>query len=161
MSTKAQIHYFTLSDEQRKEEKLQWFSENRLKDISFENIKPDKNHNWINLADNDFESLVPLCSKDAKSGKNKEAIFELFSLGIATNRDEWVYDLNKDTLKKKIDFFSKFYETEKKRWTNSSKNIQINDFVNRVIKWTEELENYLKKGISLSFQNGRIKNIFL
>jgi predicted helicase len=38
---------------------------------------------------------MPLCSKEAKLGRESEGtIFELFSLGVVTNRDEWVYDFN-------------------------------------------------------------------
>jgi predicted helicase len=33
------------------------------------------------------------------------AIFKIFSLGVATNRDEWVYGRDKDNLQKKVQHF--------------------------------------------------------
>ena len=36
--------------------------------------------------------FITFVDKDVKAGKSKEAIFELFSIGVVTNRDEWVYD---------------------------------------------------------------------
>jgi len=59
--------------------------------------------------DNDFDDLLSLANKEtklAKSQKEKRAVFKLFSLGVvATNRDEWVYDIDKDNLLKKVDYF--------------------------------------------------------
>jgi len=154
------IYYATMQDEWIKEQKLQWLAENPLKEISFTHVQPDKNNNWINIADNDFDSLLPLADKAVKLGKSKKALFELFSLGIASNRDEWVYDFEKNNLKNKVQFFCSFYEDEKKRWQLSEKSIPINDFVDRTIKWTEELEAHLKKGTPLGFIENNIRTGF-
>ena len=48
-------------------------------EIDFERIQPDKNHNWLNIADNDFEELLPLANKEtkrAKSQKEERAVFK-------------------------------------------------------------------------------------
>jgi predicted helicase len=154
----CKIYYFTLEDEQTKTEKLEWFKNTKLQAIDFQLIKPDKNNNWINLADenNGFDDLIPVCSKDAKLGKGGNAIFELFSLGVATNRDEWVYDFNKENLAKKVKLFCEVFEKEKIRWQKSDKTQKTNDFVDRSIKWTEELENHLVRNSNLSFDDSFI-----
>ena len=154
MKNKAKIFYFTLTDEMRKREKLDWFSENRLKDIPFETIHPDKNNNWLNLTDNDFETLLPLANKKTKLSKNineEQTVFKMYSLGVVTNRDEWVYDFNKNNLENKVKFFCEFYENEKTRWLISTKSKKLNDFVDRTIKWTSELENHLIRKSKLKF----------
>jgi predicted helicase len=157
---KAQIHYFTLQDETRRLDKLEWLRNNPLKTIDFERIVPDEKGNWLNITDNDFEDLLPLASKDVKGNKQgvefDKAVFKLFSLGVVTNRDEWVYDFNEKDLEKKVRFFCEFYEKEKIRWQESDKSMPMNDFVNRTIKWTEELENHLKRGHDLSFSSERV-----
>ncbi len=61
--------------------KLDYLQTHRFEQISFEKISPDKNNNWINLADNDFDSLLPLADKEVKLGSKQEAIFELFIFG--------------------------------------------------------------------------------
>ena len=158
--SKAKIFYFTLRDEQRKEEKLDWFRNTRFQDIPFERITPDENGNWINLADTDFKTLLPLANKQTKLAKTKaqeNAVFKLFSLGVVTARDEWVYDFNKRNLEKKVKFFCEFYEKERARWEKSDKKTRLNDFVDRTIKWTEELEAHLERGSKLHFNKKFIR----
>src|SRR5690606_16783385 len=81
---------------------------------------------------------------------------ELFSLGVVSNRDEWVYDLEARNLKRKITFFIDCYNKETNRWHISEKNIRTNDFVDRSIKWTSELENAMVKNIKLSYNEKNI-----
>ena len=157
----AKIHYFTLKDETPRKDKLDWFRDNALSKIELQRLHPDEKGNWLNITDNDFETLLPLASKEVKGNKAgpefDKAVFKLFSLGVVTNRDEWVYDFDKDNLEKKVRFFCEFYEREKIRWQASNKTMPINDFVDRTIKWTEELENHMKKGSKLSFENNRFR----
>jgi len=136
------IRYVALEDEWLKEKKLTWLNENPLRSISFEHIRPDKDNNWLNLADNDWDSLLPICSKEVKAGKGKKAIFELFSSGIVTARDEWVYDFSKENLKHKVLYFIDKY----------------NDFIDKnnlswkpTIKWSASLKTHFKKQIKLFF----------
>ena len=61
------------------------------------NIRPDKNDNWLNQSNPDFEKLIPLAdraTKLAKTPDEEHAVFGLYSLGVVTNRDEWVYDFD-------------------------------------------------------------------
>jgi predicted helicase len=153
----CKIEYIAMEDEWRKEEKLHWFTEHPIEKIEFENVVPDKNNNWINMVENDWENLIPVASKDVKTGKGDGAIFKNTSLGIATNRDEWVYDYNEDSLGKKISFFANKFNSEVTRWFESDKSQATNDFVSREIKWTEELESQLKKKTNLKFSEIHIK----
>ncbi len=139
------IQYFTLTDEMRKEEKLQWFAENSLKEIPFTHIQPDKNNNWINIADNDFETLLPLADKNVKQGKSKKALFELFTLGVVTARDEWVYDFNKGNLENKVNFLIDTYNKDLKKHKGKEKS-DIRNLVDYSIKWSRAVKNDLQKG---------------
>jgi len=47
------------------------------------------------------------------------------------------------------------------RWNGSPKKIAINNFVDRKIKWTSELESYLKKGTKISFDNTKSLKLFI
>lgn len=60
---RAKIFYFTLQDEQTKEEKLDWFERARFEQIPFDHITPDQRANWMNLTDNDFDSFLPLIAR--------------------------------------------------------------------------------------------------
>ena len=153
-----QVFYDEVKDYAKADEKSQWLSFRRIRNIPFEYLRPDKKNYWINIPDNDFESLMPLCKKNVKLGRCEEALFELYSLGVVTARDEWSYDFTRKSLKDKTKFFIKFYNNEIIRWKKSKKNIPLNDFVDRTIKWTQELESHLSKQHTLSFND---KNIIL
>jgi predicted helicase len=149
------IFYTRRPEMETAREKLHFLATTKFKDLPFEHIQPDKDHNWINLAENEWDDLLPIASKKVKLAKDNiddEAIFKLFSLGVATNRDEWVYDINLHNLQKKVQFFSAIFEKEKDRWNKSDKTIPINDFVDRIIKWTSELEEHLIKSSNLEFK---------
>lgn len=152
------IEYTALDDFWRKEEKLAWFAENNLQEIEFDNINPDKNNNWLNLSDNDWDSMIAVCDKNVKLGKKEEALFELFTLGTVSNRDEWVYDFDKNELKKKIKFFEEKYNTDLQELSNQINKENINDLLKTSpIKYTRDLKKDLLKKKKLVIDNNEFR----
>lgn len=150
----CKIFFNCVDDYLTSEAKKAYLRDNHIKDLPFNHIQPDKHHNWINLIENEWDDLLPVASKEVKLAKDNvedKAIFKLFSLGVITARDEWVYDFDVQRLKNKIKYFCKFFENEKDRWNKSDRKAAINDFVDRTIKWTSELEDHLTKGSTISF----------
>ncbi|WP_072016187.1 type ISP restriction/modification enzyme [Leptolyngbya sp. KIOST-1] len=143
---KAKIYYFTLQDEQTKEEKLEWFEQTRLEQIPFEHVTPDRKHNWVNLTDNDFDDFLPLLDKDVKGGSSNKAIFVLFSRGLETTRDDWVYDLDKENLTGKTKYLSEKY--------NSSIEARKKDIS---IKWSSSLDSYFEAGVKSDYSQNFIR----
>ncbi len=145
----CRIEYTALDDFWKKEEKLAWFTENDLPKIEFDNITPDKNNNWINISDNDWETLLPICDKNVKDGKIGSSIFGMFSNGIMTDRDEWVYDFDRKNLVNKMTFFIETYKNNlgKKEY----------DFT---IKWTETLKRYFASNTKNDFEEKKIVNAY-
>jgi predicted helicase len=139
---RCRIEYISVDDFWRKERKLEWLCDSPLKEISFERITPDKKHNWINQSDNDWDSLLPLIDKRVKSGDSERAVFKLFSRGVATQRDEWVYDFDKKNLESKVRYLVKVY-------SSSLKDINFSDKFK--IKWDRELDKYAQRNISKQF----------
>ena len=134
----CRIHYVALNDFWRKEQKLQWLSDNPLRKISFDIIRPDKNNNWIHLADNDFDELLPLVG-------TPQSLFGFSSLGVSTNRDEWVFDIAKENLMAKIKYFVENYTQQ------LVSGIVENEFLDYSIKWSDSLKNILRRKDSLFF----------
>ena len=155
----AQIFYARRPEFELASEKLEFLRTTKFADIKFDHILPDKHHNWLNLAENNWDDLIPIANKATKLGTGREkqqAIFKMFSLGIVTARDEWVYDESVDNLKCKINFFFDTYDSENKKWNQSDKKVATNDFVDRTIKWTSELEAHMAKGTKLEFNQDKI-----
>lgn len=155
----CKIYYNAIEDYKKAEDKKEYLVANKLEKLSFVHVIPDKKNNWLNVIENDFEKLLPLASKETKlatSPNQEKALFKLFSLGVVTARDEWVYDFNESKLINKVKYFCGIYEKEIDRWRKSYEKTEINDFVDRTIKWTSELEDYLMKGVKLVFNQKNI-----
>ncbi len=143
------IYYASMEDEWRKEAKLQWLSENPLQQISFKHIQPDKNNNWINQSDNDFDDFIQLASKEGKTGKTSKLLFQIYSTGINSGRDEWIIDNNKSTLEKKMEFYISEY----------NKNDAATIDYDQNIKWSRNIKEKLKKGKKEEFNKDKIVRI--
>jgi predicted helicase len=129
------VYYNAIDDYIDADEKKKYFSSQKFRDLGFTHLKPDNNGNWINQSDNDFESLLSLFDKDVKSGKKQEALFKLFTIGVVTNRDEWVYDFSDLVLIEKINLMIGVY------------NLCIQDkTMDNSIKWSSSLECHLQSG---------------
>jgi len=155
-ASSCKIHYVRRPELEIAADKLAFLRMSKFQEIDFDRILPDKSHNWLNIAENDFEDLLPLANKEtklAKSRKEERAVFKLFSNGVVTARDEWVYDFNGDNLIEKVKFFCNFYQQEHMKWEKSDKKLPINDFVDRTLKWTSELETHLQKCSKLEFDS--------
>ncbi|MCE2904221.1 MAG: N-6 DNA methylase [Anabaena sp. CoA2_C59] len=140
------VYYNEIDDYINADEKKKYFSSQKFRDLGFTHLKPDNNGNWINQSDNDFESLLPLVDKDVKAGKGEKAVFKLFSRGVETTRDEWVYDFNQSVLMEKIKNMIEIY------------NLSIeNKNMDNYIKWSSSLESYFNNGIKAIFNQDLIK----
>ncbi|MDD1449293.1 hypothetical protein MEN98_25000 [Dolichospermum sp. ST_sed8] len=144
----CQIFHIRRPDFDTASEKLKFLSQTKFNQIPFEHITPDKNYKWINQSDNDFETLLPLIDKDVKAGKGEKAIFKLFSSGLKTQRDEWVYDLSEEYLANKMKFFVEIYQNQFEK--------QPEEELSKQIKWDEDLKNYFKRGIKKEFDEKSI-----
>ncbi|MCC2609081.1 Eco57I restriction-modification methylase domain-containing protein [Neorhizobium petrolearium] len=99
------IRYDAVRDYAKSDDKRTFLSATPLSRRTFTIVTPDKNGNWIDLAENDWESFIPVADKRTKTAKTagqERAIFRLFSLGVVTARDEWVYDHDQDRLAGKV-----------------------------------------------------------
>jgi len=109
--------FYKIAPQGSGEDKLAWLGSlnddgKTFAEIGFDEIVPQAGH-WIENPDVEFTLEVPIASKDEKSskrGSGKRAIFKLFSLGISTNRDGWVYDFEDSVLLRKVRMLKKIYD---------------------------------------------------
>ena len=146
ISLPCKIFYKSLIDIDTKTKKFDYLNENKFKSIDFNHVVPDKENNWINQINNDFDSLVNLI-EDVKS------LFNKYAIGVNTARDEWVFGFQKRTLSKKMNYFIKKYK--------NLLNLSYKEaFYDLSIKWSEQLKrNFIQKKFS-DFDNHKIINVF-
>ena len=94
----CRIHYRDIGDYLTREEKLEALSNAvSIKGFSdWQTITPNKHHDWIDQRSDVFSEFYPLGTKEAKAGKADDAIFRLYSRGLATSRDTYVYNFSRD-----------------------------------------------------------------
>lgn len=175
--SKKTIYYHRVPESWTKTEKLAFLDATKSANkVDWQELYPDTKHTWLTEGlhiEFDSHTFLPLGTKDAKAGRFAldKAIFKLYSLGVATNRDEWVYDFNALNLTEKMKAFSQNYNSEVFRVGQEktdpafpkSKEAQItyiNRFVNNkpaFLKWTDRLKEALLKGQTLKYDTGQVR----
>ena len=137
------VFYNATDDYLRSPKKVDYVKNASLKELDFDEIQPDSSGNWLNQSNSDFGRLIPLADRQtklARSRADERAVFGLYSLGILTARDEWVYDFNSNVLTNKVKEFCETYQREMHRYSvGKTDGTSVRDWVDRSIKWTSEL----------------------
>ncbi|MEP1209964.1 MAG: type ISP restriction/modification enzyme [Rhizobiaceae bacterium] len=103
----ANIFYARRPEMDTADDKLSFISTTSASSVHFEHIRPSIRGNWINHIVNEWEDLIPVGTKAEKSGKKgskDRAIFQTYSTGIMSGRDDWVGDFNEKILKTKVQY---------------------------------------------------------
>jgi predicted helicase len=151
---RCRIFYARRPELETAEEKLAWLGQSRLATLKAEEIRPDSKANWLNLTHNDFDQLIPIASKEVKAGiRGARAVFEQFSLGVVTNRDEWVYSDSEKELAEKIKHLVHAYGQVSKKRPNATDGTNFSSDV----KWTRHLKRQAEKGTSIAFDSQAIR----
>jgi predicted helicase len=153
----CKVMYESVRDYAKSDEKRDFVSSKTLRERKLQLLQPDAKNNWINLAVNDFETLLPLADKATKAAKtsNRErAIFRTFSMGATTNRDEWLYDKSPSDLALKVNWFLDVYKSELRRVGGAS---LLPDKLDRSIKWTRALLRALERRQDFDFDQESVR----
>lgn len=138
-----------------------------VSNVTWQKIQPDEKHTWITEGLHaDFDTLIPIGTKEAKDGKGtaettEGVIFKNFSLGVSTNRDVWVYNFNQDALRENVQRMLETYEVELDRWKRQRPpKPNVNDFVlynDTKMKWSNTLKQHLERGNISQFDEEKIR----
>lgn len=155
----CQIHYNEIDDYLPAESKKSFLRESKLKDLPFTKIQPDVRNNWVNTSINNWGELVQIASKEVKLGSQKQqAIFSLYSLGVVTNRDEWVYDEDENNLGKKIKYLINSYNDDLRNIYGKYTSEEIANQINYNIKWTRAVKKDISKGVKYTYKSDSIRD---
>jgi predicted helicase len=142
---RCRVFYARRPELELADERLAFIGHARLATMACEEVRPDAKANWLDLTHNDFESLMPVLSKEAKSAKREKderAIFRLFSLGVVTNRDDWAYAETDEALLERMGYLIDVYEQHRKKSRTSTRDTDHGT----EIKWTRAVKNDLARG---------------
>ena len=113
----ATIHYHDIGDYLSREEKLKIVDDfGDIDGIEWQTLIPDKHGDWLNKRNSEFDDYIPL-APEKKFDYLTKSFFTTYAIGVATNRDAWVYNSSKvllvTNMKKTIDFFNDCVDTGK------------------------------------------------
>ncbi len=143
----ATINYSTVPNNLKTKEKLEYITKHSIDTLNWEVITPDKNNDWLNKRNDDFEKFIPI--GDKKTGD--KAIFSIYSRGITTGRDSWLYNFSKNNLGNNITNTINYYNSEIIRLQNgliTEKDVTTDE---TKIKWTDTLKQRLKNKQTLEY----------
>lgn len=146
----ARVHYLRRPELETAEEKLAFLASHPMRRLDFDEQRPNEQGNWLQAGSDEFEEMLPLAdraTKNAKSSKDEQAIFKLYSLGVSTNRDEWLYADDPESLKAKVSYFVEKYEAQ-----------PLNTEFSQSIKWSRNLKRRFVQGRREQFEGRRIVN---
>ena len=124
----------------------------------WQSIEPDENHDWINLRDTTFSTHQVIGDVDTKGRRSRNAVFGLYSSGIGTGRDVWIYNTNRDQLASQITSMSDHYMATMASLETDGHTIADLTRPNpSSIKWRGELVRHLRNRIPISFDADRIR----
>ena len=161
----ARIRYSDEAAALPKERTFQFLTENaHLGNVKWREIQPNARQIWLTegLA-TDFNTFLPMGTKAAKAakGETEGTLFKTYSLGVATNRDAWVYHFKKEQLVENMTRMMDNYNSEVVRWDRRrDRDINVKDFVDTDktrIKWTRSLMSRLRQGHLAAFSPEKVR----
>ena len=159
----CKIQYRDIGDYLTREEKLDALTEAKsLKGFGdWETIKPNKHYDWIGQRSDVFAQFYPLGSQDARAGRSDDAIFGVYSRGLATGKDTYIYNFARDVcaqnaLQMTHSYLNSLQELE------SNPQLTVEEVIRRHtlgIKWDGEVKGQLRQKKRTQFDNDYIRKV--
>ncbi|HHA4382532.1 DEAD/DEAH box helicase [Enterococcus faecalis] len=135
-SNSHEIYYHDIGDYLSREEKLQILQKSRsIKGLDWTTVIPDKNSDWINQRDENYDKYMSLLDS------NNTSIFLDKTTGITTARDVWITGFSKELVKHNSQKLVKNYNEEVKKFgglpiSELKKSVNTSD---NFVKWDDNL----------------------
>ena len=163
---KAKIYYARMDEFYRKEEKyiqLQKFE--HIGNVDWQVIKPNKKYIWLtNGLEDEFDNFIPIGNKETKTKKGEaiDCIFQIFSTGVHSSRDAWVYNFDFNQLSINIQQTIDDYNEQVIKWKQkNNQSVKIDDFIiydDAQISWSSTLKKHLNRGTLNKYDPEKIRD---
>ncbi|MGC5365525.1 DEAD/DEAH box helicase [Streptomyces sp. DT24] len=110
----CQLFYRDIGDYLSREDKLRIVAGQGLDTVEWQQITASPEGDWINQRDERFAAFQAIGEKD--KGLRGKAIFSLYSSGLKTGRDSWVYNFSQSKLTKNVGSTIDFYNDQLKEF---------------------------------------------
>lgn len=159
----GRLHYHDIGDYLSREEKLAIIAKfGSIEKVPWQTITPNEEGDWIDQRDPVFETFMELGNKNDPQAR---AVFSIYSLGVGTNRDAWVYNFSKTAVEQNVRRMIEAYNEEVARYQSACKGLSrdnrpaVEDVIDtdpKRISWSSSLIPNVARGRKASFSKGRI-----
>lgn len=162
--TPATIHYHDIGDYLSREEKLAIIQKfGSVGTMEWQTLKPNQYGDWLNQRNDAFESFIPL-APEKKFDASSKSVFTTYAIGLASNRDAWVYNFSKTELEQNMMRMVEFYNEQQRDYRIAllaNNNLSVEDFIDTdatKISWTRALRNDIKSGVSHNYSRNEYRS---
>ncbi|MFN0010405.1 MAG: type ISP restriction/modification enzyme [Phycisphaerales bacterium] len=161
--TPTKVHYHEVPDRTTAVAKQRYLTQfASIGEVPWRKLKPNQANVWLNQGEGEvFPSCPALVSKDARasSGQNTRALFQDYSLGVATHRDTTVYDWSRESLEPRVKSFIEEFNTEVDRWKRAPKGADVHSYVRYdKLAWDRDLKNDVVRGRYAAFDKSKTRS---
>ncbi|MBA2393325.1 MAG: TIR domain-containing protein [Ktedonobacteraceae bacterium] len=159
------LNYYRVPEYWTRLEKLKFLaSKTNITEIEWQELYPDERHTWLTGGlQADFTAFLPMGTKLTKSAKeaNVEAIFKIYSLGVVTSRDAYVYSFDAIQLRHQVAIFVDIYNSAVDKLKRQGRTIDLASLVdisNPHVKWTRQVKSSLLRLQYSQYNDEHIRN---
>ncbi len=153
---KASIHFYDIGDYLTRDQKLkslfEWRSITSNK-IQWQDITSNEHNDWINQRSDLFGSYIIIGDKkDKNSACDNKYFNSIYSRGLETGRDAWVYNYSINTLSNNIYNAIQFFNKQ----SSSISSISEIDYDKNKFSWDSKTEEYAISNKKINFNKSNI-----
>lgn len=119
-------------------------------EFEWEAIYQDKYGDWLDQRNDTWYQFAPIGINN-KIGNPFNGIFECYSRGLETGRDDWIYGFDAAQVEAKMSAMVDYYN-----WCTENSCSPEEKYDNARIKWTSSLESKAEKREQLQFHKGKV-----
>ena len=162
VTRKARIKVYDIGDYLTRDQKLEKLtslkSTENVNVVDWNVIKPNKHYDWLNQRSDKFDSFISIGDKK----RRERTIFDVYSLGVVTNRDAWTYSFGETDLARNMHRMINMYNEQRLSLFSRSKEESHEEILKNVrkyissdstrISWTTNLIKNLTSNKELKFK---------
>lgn len=162
----ATIHYHDIGDYLAREQKLELIDQASLGSLAWTVISPNVEGDWTLQRSSDFASFIPVGHKPRGGEKPEAGIFDLYSLGVVTNRDAWCWGTSRAQVGSNISRMAgrvndqiAAFQAHASKLVGTDRRKAVEDFIDldkTRVSWTRALKDRVARNQPVTFDPDRL-----
>lgn len=144
-SKNHEIYYYDIGDYLNKKQKLGIIHKlGSIENIKWNRIIPDKNNDWINQRDPNYQNYINIVGSD-------KSTFLYNGPGVSTSRDMWVSGFSKEKTIKNTEYMVANYNNLLK-----NKKSDVPEIDDKKVKWSDQLKKMYERGEEIELDQNNV-----